>query len=370
MERVRIVFDVDDTICSNVRRLSYDKCEPNTEVINKINHLHDDLGFQIVLYTARGMVSCGGDMERILRKNKDVLEDWLERHDVHYDELVFGKPIADLYVDDRCIDVEDFVQQGFEVLKGGGSGKSIYRIGKLVKKTFGSESETSCFKDWVEDNKSYCQYPRVASYLYDAVFMDYIDGHDLSKELTVYDFTKIVWTIDQFSSVKYNSFNLDTQLEILNKNSGYDECIDSCIDVCKRFLKDREEILSSNASFSHGDMILSNIVKDKRSHELFFVDPRYFRESSSYLLDFAKLRMSLSGYESAFGIGNDLKLKDLLSAKLDGILKDRDVYDVVVGLHLMYVLRLYRYKDDSGKETVKKMVKEIMSENEELFAGY
>lgn len=364
MEKTKIVFDVDDTICSNVRRLGYENCVPDFEVIKKINHLHDDLGFSIVLHTARGMVSCNGDIDKIIAKNKKVLEDWLERYDVHYDELIFCKPIADLYVDDKALNVAEFKTEDFGVLHGGGSNKPIYRLGKMVKKFLGSESDTSNFKDWVEDNKGSCKFPRVISYLYDAVYMDYIEGRNLVNCFTFMDMMKLIGTILSFSKMKKPNFDIKPQLEILEKNFSDDEEMNSMIALCKEFLIRNEHILIENASYSHGDMILSNVIKTS-DDELFFIDSRYFRESSSYLLDFAKLRNSLSGYEYEFGISdvdNSCYLDDL-----DVILKAKGIYNIVVGLHLMYVLRLYRYKDDAGKRKVKNIAKGIIESNEELF---
>lgn len=367
MEKAKIVFDVDDTICSNIRRLSYENCVPDFEVIKKINHLHDDLGFTIVLHTARGMVSCNGDIDKIIEKNKKVLEDWLAKYDVHYDELIFCKPIADLYVDDKALNVAEFKTEDFGVLHGGGSNKPILRLGKMVKKFFGSASDTSNFKDWVEDNEGSCKFPRVISYLYDAVYMDFIDGKNLVDCFTFSDLMRLVGTIMRFSKMKRPGFDLKPQLEILEKNISEDEEMNSMIALCKDFLIHNEHILVENASYSHGDMILSNIIKSN-DDELFFIDSRYFRESSSYLLDFAKLRNSLSGYEREFGISdadNSCYLGDL-----DVILKLKGIFGIVVGLHLMYVLRLYRYKDDAGKVKVKNIAKGIIESNEELFERY
>ena len=142
-------------------------------------------------------------------------------------------------------------------------------------------------------------------------------------------------------------------------NGGY-----AMIDLCKDFIVRNEYILNENASYSHGDMILSNIIK-KDNGELYFIDSRYFRESSSYLLDLAKLRNSFSGYEYEFGISKTNNERFL--EFFDWILKSKGLYEIVVGLHLMYVLRLYRYKDDAGKLKVKEIAKGIIKNNEELF---
>lgn len=364
MDKTKIIFDVDDTICSNIRRTGYENCMPDVEVIKKINHLHDDLGFIIVFHTARGMVSCNGDIDKIIAKNKNVLEDWLRKYDVHYDELIFCKPIADLYVDDKALNVVDFKTEDFCVLHGGGSNKPIYRLGKVVKKCLGSESDVSNFKDWVEDNLNSCKFPRVISYLYDSVYMEFVEGKNLADCFKFDDLIEIVGVINKFSKMKRDSFNLAIQFEILDKNYSDDIEMNSMIDTCKNFLRKNYHVLLANASYSHGDMILSNIIKTDED-ELYFIDSRYFRESSSYLLDFAKLRNSLSGYEFEFGI-SDFDLSNYLD-DLDFILKAKGIYEIVVGLHLMYVLRLYRYKDEIGKNKVKNIAKGIIENHEKLF---
>ena len=367
MDKVRIIFDIDDTICSNVRRLSYENCVPDFEVIKKINHLHDVLGFTIILHTSRGMISCNGDVDKIIAKNKKVLEDWLVKYDVHYDELIFCKPIGDLYVDDKALSLSDFKTENFEILHGGGSNKPIYKLGKIVKKCLGSAENTSNFKDWVEDNKGSCDFPKVHSYLYDSVYMDFIKGENLVNCFTFEDFLKVITTIVKFSKMKKQSFDIEPQIKILEKNYSDDIEVNSMIDLCKEFLIENEKILNDNASYSHGDMILSNIIKGDDG-KLYFIDSRYFRESSSFLLDFAKLRNSLSGYEYVFGLSDVINTEYL--DILDDILKTKGLYDIVVILHLMYVLRLYRYKDNKGKELVKNTAKGIIEANEKLFRRY
>jgi len=34
--------------------------------------------------------------------------DWLEKHQIHYDEIFFGKPNADITIDDRALRFEDW----------------------------------------------------------------------------------------------------------------------------------------------------------------------------------------------------------------------------------------------------------------------
>ena len=360
---MRIVFDVDDTISTNHRKLSYDKCIPNKSVIRKINYLHDALGYQIVLHTSRGMISCEGDLDRIIAKNKKTLEDWLEKNDVHYDEIIFGKPIADLYVDDKAMSLDEFKTAEFGLLHGGGSKKEIHRMGKIVKKDLGNAADTERFKDWIEDCYHVCKYPQIISYLYDTVYMSYIDGPRLVDRFFRLDLTELLGIISKFKAMPAREFSLKPQIDILEKNRTEDREMNRYIDIAESFLNRHAEEIERHASFCHGDLTLGNVIKGRDG--LYLIDPRYFRESSTYLFDLAKLRMSLNDYEKLFGLSSASNEKYL--GEFDQIMKESGLYPLIVGLNLMFVCRLYRYKTPDQKFIVKDMAWRIVSSNEELF---
>lgn len=356
---VKIVIDVDDTICTNVRRLSYSACEPKKDVIRTINYLHDTLGLKIVFYTSRGMVSCGGDIEKIIKKNKAVLEDWLEANNVHYDEIVFGKPIGDLYVDDKAMNVTDFRPETFYRLKTGGSGKDIYRLGNIVKKDCGEDAER--LKDWIEDNGGVCKYPKVLSYLYNEASMEYIEGENLCNSFYRSDLYDLLSLIERFSQMKKQSFDITPHIAILRKNVSPDPEFNRILGICENAIKNIGNSFVENASYCHGDLILSNVIKGKDG--LYLIDPQYYREASSYILDLGKLRMSLMNYEKRFGISD--ADNSWLLGEFDEIIRNRGMYKEVLATNLMYVCRLYRYKTD--KEAVKEMAKEILNGTEGVF---
>ncbi len=362
-KKIKAVFDIDETICSASNR-DYVNAVPKEDVIKKINYLHDNLGFEISLYTSRGMVSCNGNLNWIKEKNEKILVEWLKNNNVHYDTLIFGKPIADFYVDDKGISLSDFMNNDYEILKGG-SGKSVIKLGNMVKKEIASSGDLIGFQHWQMDNKEYCKTPKVSSYLYNAVYMEYINGHTLKDELNKNDFYNILYTIDDFSKVKYDSFNLNRQLDILRNNFGIDKNLDQMIDFCEKELKKYESFLNDNASFSHGDMTLSNIIHNNLDNEIYFIDSRYFRDSSSYLLDYAKLKMSMDGYEYKFSLSCN-KPKKKLKKELTRTLKVKGVLKEVTLLELMYVLRLFRYKNNDEREIVKKFAEKVLKKYEKL----
>jgi hypothetical protein len=104
----RYVFDIDGTLCSNTNG-EYLSAKPLTERVNKVNALYD-AGHYIVLFTARGMSSSGGNklVARIrwFRTTQAQLLDW----GVKYHELKLGKPAGDYYVDDKAISDVDFFE--------------------------------------------------------------------------------------------------------------------------------------------------------------------------------------------------------------------------------------------------------------------
>jgi len=88
-------FDIDGTICS-ITEGNYEEAKPYKARIKQINSLHAE-GNKIILFTARG-TSTGIDWRPLTEKQ---LKNW----DVSYDELLFGKPEADKYIDDKADDI-------------------------------------------------------------------------------------------------------------------------------------------------------------------------------------------------------------------------------------------------------------------------
>ena len=110
-----IVIDIDDTICFTNHnyqdaKQKYGNALPNNKVINGMRILKRQ-GFHIILLTARRMLTHNGDIEKIIKDVGKITTDWLERYDVPYDELIWGKPYSSTYyVDDKAMNLEEFVK--------------------------------------------------------------------------------------------------------------------------------------------------------------------------------------------------------------------------------------------------------------------
>jgi hypothetical protein len=93
-------IDIDDTICTLAEPMNYASAQPIPLAIEKVNLRYDE-GHTIVFWTARGTGS-GIDW-------RELTESQLASWGVRYHELKFGKPIYDLFIDDKNINASDWL---------------------------------------------------------------------------------------------------------------------------------------------------------------------------------------------------------------------------------------------------------------------
>lgn len=100
---MRIVIDLDGTICPIKKDgESYADLTPFEGASEKIKSLRKS-GHYIIIQTARNMATCDSNMGKVLKNVGKITLDWLEKHDIEYDEIFFGKPNAQIYIDDRAL---------------------------------------------------------------------------------------------------------------------------------------------------------------------------------------------------------------------------------------------------------------------------
>ena len=97
-----IYVDIDETICISPEDRDYTKAVPIKKNIKKINKMYDN-GDKITYWTARGTGS-GIDWRKV---TESQFKEW----GVKYHSLFFGKPIYDLFIDDKNINSERFFSE-------------------------------------------------------------------------------------------------------------------------------------------------------------------------------------------------------------------------------------------------------------------
>jgi len=94
-----IYIDIDDTICNSVPDGDYSKATPKYDNIAKANKLYDD-GNTIIYWTARG--------SKTKIDWSGVTEKQFKEWNVKYTSLKFEKPVYDLFIDDKALNVKDW----------------------------------------------------------------------------------------------------------------------------------------------------------------------------------------------------------------------------------------------------------------------
>jgi capsule biosynthesis phosphatase len=112
----KIVIDLDDTLSRNDSSRAYPEMEPRADVVATLR-AYRQAGFEIAIYTARNMRTYAGNVGKINAHTLPVITEWLERHDIPYDEIFVGKPWCGnggFYVDDKAIRPDEFTQLTLE----------------------------------------------------------------------------------------------------------------------------------------------------------------------------------------------------------------------------------------------------------------
>jgi capsule biosynthesis phosphatase len=114
------IFDVDGTICP-IKKADekYEDLIPYGDVVRKIQYYHQR-GARIVIHTSRNMRTYQGNIGLINANTAKVMLKWLDKWDIPYDEIIYGKPWPGkngFYVDDRAVRPDEFLSHTPEELK-------------------------------------------------------------------------------------------------------------------------------------------------------------------------------------------------------------------------------------------------------------
>jgi capsule biosynthesis phosphatase len=346
----RIVCDIDDTICFTTNR-DWENATPIPAVIEKINFLYEN-GWEIILQTARGQVSCNGDSKKAEEKYGDIIRTWLKEHNVKYHILSFQKYLASYYIDDKSLRPDEFSKLKIELLKEGRSGARVERHGDRVYKTFIERDKALLEASWYNQAEGLVPIPKLFSVIDKTICIEYIENVELSypsisfiKEcLDTFSMTDSSDT-EKFSSYidRINRDHSNSLQSIFNKNK-----LEDLFQISKEDIL----ILDKNLSFCHGDFSIENIlITPARDYVL--IDPIYKKNIySSWLLDASKMLLSLRKYGRNTlysNLFNFISLKSGLSRK------------TILFLEFCHWIRIYKYATLEEKDMITKNILEVFN---------
>jgi hypothetical protein len=113
---LNVVFDLDGTILTRAPLVDGMPDYKNTTVKDRFVQLSHELkrrGHKIVIHTARGMRYFHGDAKACEQYWGDFVRQQLFDAGFMYDQLIFGKPAGDVYIDDKALQVQQIERDSY-----------------------------------------------------------------------------------------------------------------------------------------------------------------------------------------------------------------------------------------------------------------
>jgi capsule biosynthesis phosphatase len=102
-KKMRICFDLDNTLVTYPQIPGdYSTVKPIKKMIDLLHYFKKN-GHEIIIYTARRMETHKSNIGKVVKDIALVTFKTLDDLGIQYDEIIFGKPIADIYIDDRAL---------------------------------------------------------------------------------------------------------------------------------------------------------------------------------------------------------------------------------------------------------------------------
>lgn len=323
-KKLRVCFDLDNTLVTEPQIPGdYSSVLPIIKNINYLRFLKSQ-GHTIILQTARRMKTHSGNVGKLCAEIGPMTFKTLEKFDIPYDEIYFGKPYADAYIDDKAIDAYG----DLEKMLGIYTNELISREHNYVQ-----EENTKIVK--ISSNRSikgelywYLNTPEQVQHLFPrlenfkeseeevTLEIEKIYGSTLSKSLTIKTvrhshIQDLVSSLKLIHGTGIENSDVDIYqnylqkfkvrhsqiVSILGNEKSVKELSQNIINFLSRY-EERNQAIRANI---HGDPVFTNIILDK-NNRLKFIDMRGIQGDTLTITgdsnyDWAKVYQSLVGYD-------------------------------------------------------------------------
>lgn len=312
----RFVFDLDNTLVTHPTiKDDYTSVKPLEDNIKFLNYLKNQ-GHYIIIYTARRMKTHKGNVPRVVADIGEITLKTLKDFGIKYDEIQFGKPYADFYIDDLAINP---LKENLQYSTG------FYNIDTIESRPYNNVSikddtvtKTGNVKGehyWYNNAPFYILnkfFPKILNISEDQIVLEKIEGTSLSH-LYVSDLIndnilhKIISSLEEIHSFHdpiNGNFNKNYFTKIEKRYKDHRELYDSLPDS-RSILEDLKRFFEiykvDIGTIIHGDPVFSNIFLTT-NNDLKFIDVKGINmdEFTIYgdpLYDYAKVYQSILGYD-------------------------------------------------------------------------
>tara|TARA_Y100000768_G_scaffold386187_1_gene373976 strand:- start:1289 stop:3166 length:1878 start_codon:yes stop_codon:yes gene_type:complete len=325
----RICFDFDNTLVTFPTIANdYSSVKPIEQNINFLKHLKH-LGNTIIIYTARRMKTHNGNIGKINADIGKLTFNTLEKFDIPYDEIYFGKPNADFYIDDLALSCFDDLEREMGYYNTKIEPRDFHTIETNYTQTITKKGDLK---------GEYFYYNNIPNGLKE-LFPVYISGNEqsitiqkiagatltdiyLSELLTKDNFINVlnsICRIHQISSSDdvniYDNYANKLEKRYANYDYSFYENSKKIYTELLEKLKNYEKSNCGKKTIIHGDTVFTNIIVNNHG-EIKFIDMRgklgnNLTMCGDWLYDWSKIYQSLIGYDEILLSKNiNLEYKD------------------------------------------------------------
>ena len=328
-EPLRICFDLDNTLVSYPKTPGdYSSVEPINKNINFLKLLKE-LGHTIIIYTARRMKTHNGNVGAVTSDIGKVTFDTLDKLDILYDEIYFGKPYAHFYIDDLAVNPYISLDKSLGIFSTDAQPRDFHQVeynNDEVIKTTTNQGETYYYNNIPSKVKHL--FPKVYNIMGNKITLENIEGVNFSylytnKLLKIEDLDKLIESLKQLhnSSIPTISQNIySNYLEKLSNRYQTNLEFYKNIPNSSQIYTDLSILLNhynqGKQGVIHGDPVFTNIFQTKTDIKFIDMRGKLGDELSIYgdiYYDFSKIYQSLLGYDF---IINDIELDNVYMDKL------------------------------------------------------
>lgn len=315
MKNMRICFDLDNTLVTFPKvRGDYSTVLPIQENINFLKYLYK-FGNTIIIYTARRMKTHHGNIGKIMSDIGRITFDTLEKFDIPFDEIYFGKPCADVYIDDLAVNCFSDLEKTLGFYMDNIKPRSFNSLNEDIIHTYTKKSN-----DLSGEIYYYNNIPKEIKDLF-PLLLDYDENNKwykmekingltatslyLSELMTKDVLRHIMNTLRRIQSIPVNNQNINIYenygAKLQDRFENYDYSRFPNYEHIYNTIYNNLNEYKGKISLIHGDYVMTNILINNFG-KIKLIDMRgkvgeTYTIYGDWLYDWAKLYQSLIGYD-------------------------------------------------------------------------
>ena len=331
IKKKRFCFDLDNTLVTYPKIPNdYSSVEPIEKTINFVRYLKN-FGHTIIIHTARRMKTHKGNLGGVIADIGKITFDTLDKFDIPYDEIYFGKPHAHFYIDDNAVSAYNNLEKELGFYQDSIKPRDFNTVEKntieiYTKRSKNLSGEIYYYSNIPNEIKD--MFPLFINYDINNTWysIEKINGLTLSnlylsELLTFTTLKSIMSSIKRIQSVKViDDTNINIYANYKNKlrkryeNYNYTKFPNSY--ETYKILYKKLEIYENNnkgkISCIHGDTVFTNILINQYE-KIKFIDMRGQQGNTltiygDWLYDWAKFYQSLIGYDEIL-LNKEIKIE-------------------------------------------------------------